>query len=151
MPRRAPVSASKARQRGDTSLRYVKFILGPIATLAIIVGCVWTLQGVNVLPGSFMTGDVRWAYRGTGLALIAAAVLWWALRTPSTRRGIVGGIGALLLLGGTIWILQGLNVLLGSPMSGDIRWSYRGAVLALVGVTVLSLSLLGMRTIPRDE
>jgi LPXTG-motif cell wall-anchored protein len=38
--------------------------------LLLLVGCVWFLQGVNVLPGSFMTGQLKWAVYG-GLAVIA--------------------------------------------------------------------------------
>jgi LPXTG-motif cell wall-anchored protein len=34
------------------------------------VGCVWFLQGINILPGSFMTGQTKWAVVG-GLLLIA--------------------------------------------------------------------------------
>ena len=30
----------------------------------VIVGIVWTLQGVGVLPGSFMSGDIFWAFAG---------------------------------------------------------------------------------------
>ena len=30
----------------------------------IIMGLVWILQGVNILPGSFMTGQIVWAWRG---------------------------------------------------------------------------------------
>ncbi|HTW63416.1 MAG TPA: hypothetical protein VME17_02320 [Bryobacteraceae bacterium] len=36
--------------------------------LLIVVGCVWFLQGINVLPGSFMTGKTQWVvYRGVGV------------------------------------------------------------------------------------
>ena len=43
----------------------------------MIVGVVWFLQGINVLPGSFMTGRTRWAVIGAvsfavGIALLAA-------------------------------------------------------------------------------
>jgi hypothetical protein len=46
--------------------------------LLLIVGCIWFLQGINVLPGSFMTGQMKWAVIGAiaaiaGLALIALA------------------------------------------------------------------------------
>jgi len=41
--------------------------------LLSLVGCVWLLQGTNVLPGSFMTGQTKWAVYGA-LALIAASV-----------------------------------------------------------------------------
>lgn len=30
----------------------------------MFVGAVWFLQGINVLPGSFMTGQTKWAVIG---------------------------------------------------------------------------------------
>jgi hypothetical protein len=41
-----------------------------LAALLILTGVVWILQGVNILPGSFMTGDLRWAIAGAVSALI---------------------------------------------------------------------------------
>lgn len=43
----------------------------------ILAGGVWFLQGINVLPGSFMTGDPKWAVIGaiTFVAGIAALVI----------------------------------------------------------------------------
>jgi hypothetical protein len=38
--------------------------------LLVVIGLVWILQGFNILPGSFMTGDKFWA----GMGAIAAAV-----------------------------------------------------------------------------
>jgi len=36
----------------------------------IVFGCIWFLQGINVLPGSFMTGQIPWAiYGGISVAL----------------------------------------------------------------------------------
>jgi hypothetical protein len=122
-------------------MKYLKIVVGALATIAILVGCIWVLQGVNVLPGSFMTGDIRWAYRGAGVAVVGAALLYWTLRTPGVWRGVLGIVGALLTFGGAIFFLQGLNILLGSPMSGDIRWTYRGAVQAVVGIALLFVSL----------
>jgi hypothetical protein len=45
--------------------------------LLLLVGCVWILQGINVLPGSFMTGQTKWAVIGaiTAVAGIALMVL----------------------------------------------------------------------------
>ncbi len=118
-------------------MKYVKIVLGAIAAMALLVGCIWILQGVNVLPGSFMTGDLRWAYRGAAVAIVAAALLYWVLRTPGLWRGVLGSVGVLFMVGGTIWILQGLNIVMGSPMTGDIRWSYRGAIMAVIGLAML--------------
>lgn len=44
----------------------------------VLVGCIWFLQGINVLPGSFMTGQIKWAIYGViaaiaGIALIVSA------------------------------------------------------------------------------
>jgi protein-S-isoprenylcysteine O-methyltransferase Ste14 len=46
-------------------------------------------------------------------------------------------VGVLLVLLGTVWILQGMNVLLGSFMSGQPRWAVRGAILVVVGIAGL--------------
>jgi hypothetical protein len=46
-----------------------------LAALLIIVGVIWILQGVNILPGSFMTGQIQWAYRGGIAAIIGIALL----------------------------------------------------------------------------
>ena len=45
------------------------------ATLLILVGIVWFLQGINVLPGSVMTGDVKWAVIG-GACVVAGISAW---------------------------------------------------------------------------
>jgi LPXTG-motif cell wall-anchored protein len=45
-----------------------------VGVLCLVVGCIWFLQGINVLPGSFMTGQTKWAVYG-GLLLIAGVAL----------------------------------------------------------------------------
>lgn len=51
-----------------------------LAVLLILAGAVWFLQGINLLPGSFMTGQVQWAVYG-GLAIIAGIVIiLWTTR-----------------------------------------------------------------------
>jgi hypothetical protein len=44
-----------------------------VAGLFIAIGTIWILQGVNILPGSFMTGQIVWAWRGA--AAVAAGLL----------------------------------------------------------------------------
>jgi hypothetical protein len=44
---------------------------------------------------------------------------------------------AVLLLLGCVWILQGTNVLLGSPMTGQTRWAVRGGILVFAGIAGL--------------
>lgn len=52
----------------------MKIVLNLIGALLILSGGVWILQGINILPGSFMTGQIQWAVYGA-LAAIAGAVL----------------------------------------------------------------------------
>jgi hypothetical protein len=49
-------------------------------------------------------------------------------------------IGIILILAGSTFALQGLNVLLGSFMSGRSEWLYIGAVMAAAGAVVLVLA-----------
>ena len=56
-------------------MRWVLTILG---VLIVLAGAVWILQGINILPGSYMSGQPQWAINGTiadviGLALIVFA------------------------------------------------------------------------------
>ena len=46
-------------------------------------------------------------------------------------------LGVFLVLTGTIWFLQGINVLLGSPMSGHLQWSFWGVLAGAVGVGLI--------------
>ena len=32
--------------------------------LLVVMGLIWFLQGINILPGSFMTGQTKWAVIG---------------------------------------------------------------------------------------
>ncbi len=43
--------------------------------LCCLMGIVWFLQGVNVLPGSFMTGQTKWAVYGALLLLVGVSLL----------------------------------------------------------------------------
>jgi uncharacterized membrane protein HdeD (DUF308 family) len=61
----------------------VKLLLTILGALAVLLGVVWILQGLNVLPGSFMTGDMKWAVYGAILALVGIAAIVWARRRPS--------------------------------------------------------------------
>lgn len=50
-------------------------ILGmALGGLLVLIGGVWILQGINILPGSFMTGEIEWAIYGA-IAAVAGLVL----------------------------------------------------------------------------
>jgi LPXTG-motif cell wall-anchored protein len=46
-------------------------------------------------------------------------------------------VGVLLLLSGIIFFLQGINILLGSPMTGQTQWAIIGSILILIGAGLL--------------
>lgn len=47
-----------------------------IGGLMIFFGIIWFLQGINILPGSFMTGQLQWAvYGGIAIALGIGALV----------------------------------------------------------------------------
>jgi len=54
-------------------------VLNIIGTLLIFLGTVWFLQGINLMPGSFMSGQVQWAIYG-GVAVAAGLLLLLAAR-----------------------------------------------------------------------
>lgn len=58
----------------------MKKVLNIVAILLIVGGGVWVLQGVNILPGSFMTGQIEWAIYGGLAILLGAGLLFFANR-----------------------------------------------------------------------
>ena len=58
----------------------MKTLLMILGACLILAGGVWFLQGINILPGSFMTGQIEWAIYG-GLAIVAGTgLLLWTRR-----------------------------------------------------------------------
>lgn len=58
----------------------IKVILKVLAVLLILAGGIWVLQGVNILPGSFMTGDPQWAVNGAITIVIGVGLFWFSNR-----------------------------------------------------------------------
>jgi hypothetical protein len=58
----------------------MKTILNSIAVVLILAGSVFFLQGINVLPGSYMTGDPQWAINGGVMIIVAIGLMIWANR-----------------------------------------------------------------------
>jgi hypothetical protein len=58
----------------------MKITLNIVGALLVIIGSIWFLQGINVLPGSFMSGQTQWAVRGGIAAVVGIGVLLWANR-----------------------------------------------------------------------
>jgi tetrahydromethanopterin S-methyltransferase subunit C len=56
-----------------------------LGLLAVVVGAVWTLQGLGHLAGSVMTGVRVWAVVGPVVAVIGLALIWVGLRVRKRR------------------------------------------------------------------
>lgn len=53
----------------------MRIALNVVGALCALMGCVWILQGINVLPGSFMTGQTKWAVYGALLLVVGVGLL----------------------------------------------------------------------------
>ena len=51
-----------------------------IAVLLVLIGVVWFLQGINLLPGSFMTGQIKWAIAGVVAFILGVGLLFFTYR-----------------------------------------------------------------------
>ena len=60
-------------------------------------------------------------------------------------RWLLTVLGALMLIIGAVWTLQGANLIGGGFMSGSRMWLVIGLVVLVAGVALLSRSLRGRR------
>ena len=58
----------------------MKTLLKMIGIVLILAGGTFFLPGMNILPGSYMTGDPQWAINGGVMIVIAVGLLVWANR-----------------------------------------------------------------------
>ncbi len=63
-------------------MRYVLLIVGG---LMILVGGVWLLQGIGILPGSFMTGQLFWAVMGAVLLAVGGLLVLAGFRLKAAE------------------------------------------------------------------
>jgi hypothetical protein len=64
----------------------MRIVLIGIAVILMLGGGVWLLQGIGILPGSFMTGQTRWAVYGALAFLAGTGLLIAALRRKSSQH-----------------------------------------------------------------
>jgi hypothetical protein len=58
-----------------------RITLNVVGILLVLIGVIWILQGVNVLPGSFMTGQIQWAIYGGLAVAVGLGALYAANRS----------------------------------------------------------------------
>jgi hypothetical protein len=59
-------------EQQEETMRWVWLVIG---VLAIGAGVVWTLQGLNILGGSVMSGHTMWAIIGPIVAIVGLALV----------------------------------------------------------------------------
>jgi hypothetical protein len=67
----------------------VRVLVIPVGIIVLLIGFVWFLQGIGVLPGSFMTGSSFWAFAGALAAMIGLLLIGWCEvqnRAPEIRQ-----------------------------------------------------------------
>lgn len=58
----------------------MKIAITVVGVLMCLIGVVWFLQGINILPGSFMSGAPFWAFAGAVVVALGAFILYRNLR-----------------------------------------------------------------------
>ncbi len=64
----------------------MKIVLSILGVLLVLIGIVWILQGLNILLGSVMSGQIQWAIIGVLAAIIGAALIYYANRRANLPR-----------------------------------------------------------------
>jgi hypothetical protein len=57
-----------------------------VGALAVVIGGLWIGQGLNLIPGSVMTGDMTWFYVGLVVLAVGIALLVVGLRRARRTR-----------------------------------------------------------------
>jgi hypothetical protein len=63
-------------------MRYVLLIVGG---LMILMSGIWLLQGISILPGSFMTGQMFWAVMRAAFLAVGGLVVLAGFRLNGRR------------------------------------------------------------------
>jgi hypothetical protein len=63
----------------------MKWFLRVVGVLMVLAGIVWILQGVNVLPGSFMSGQPVYAALGLVVGSLGVVLVVFANRRRRTN------------------------------------------------------------------
>ncbi len=61
----------------------MRIVLNVVGALLVLIGLIWFFQGINVLPGSFMTGQIKWAVYGGVSFIVGVAIIFvvrWGTR-----------------------------------------------------------------------
>ena len=60
--------------------------LGVVGALILLAGAIFAGQGLGFIPGSYMTGDMKWFWIGSGMIVVGLVLGALALLRPA-RQG----------------------------------------------------------------
>jgi len=52
------------------------WVKGVVGVVCLLIGLVWIGQGIGLLPGSVMSGQLMWAIIGLVLVVVGGWLLW---------------------------------------------------------------------------
>jgi hypothetical protein len=67
-------------------VKVVSWIRGIAGVVCVLLGLLWMGQGLNLLPGSFMSGQRQWAIIGLVLVVVGAWLVWSLVRSWGAKR-----------------------------------------------------------------
>jgi len=65
----------------------MKILWNIIGVILILIGGLWFLQGLSLLPGTFMVGQTQWAVYGGIAILVGVGLLIYVNRRKSAGSG----------------------------------------------------------------
>ena len=63
----------------------LRYLVGVLSVAAFLTGGTFFLQGIGVLPGSFMTGRPEWAVIGASFVVLSIIGMWLAWQARRAR------------------------------------------------------------------
>jgi hypothetical protein len=67
--------------------RPIRITMIVVGVLALLTGGMWVGQGLNLIPGSVMSGDSTWFYVGTVVVVVGViSLIAGVRRSPAQRR-----------------------------------------------------------------
>jgi hypothetical protein len=57
-----------------------------LGVLVVLAGAVFAGQGLGYIPGSYMTGDIKWFWIGSAMVVVGLALAWFGFLRRGAKR-----------------------------------------------------------------